>query len=161
MRQAQQNQLNLKGEVAYDLNIPPLLEGRTKDSYVSIHGQTSLLEPSKRAVQNRKKTNDQFNEADQKFSGWYYHLHSKRFLPIISLMNVVKYVVNPDMSDQVTLNILGKSCLSEKSSDSGVSSSSLSSTLKERDNRPIIGGFQHLERSNNCANTSNTANKRT
>jgi len=76
-------------------------------------------------------------------------------------MILVKYVVNPDMSDQVTLNILGKSCLSEKSSDSGVSSSSLSSTLKERDNRPIIGGFQHLERSNNCANTSNTANKRT
>lgn len=160
MRQAQQNQLNLKGEVAYDLNIPPLLEGRTKDSYVSIHGQTSLLEPSKRAVQNRKKTNDQFNEADQKFSGLYPNSYPKSLLSNY-LLNVVKYVVNPDMSDQVTLNILGKSCLSEKSSDSGVSSSSLSSTLKERDNRPIIGGFQHLERSNNCANTSNTANKRT
>ncbi|XP_066149643.1 SAM and SH3 domain-containing protein 1-like isoform X1 [Euwallacea fornicatus] len=138
VRQAQQNQINLKGEVVYDLNIP-VLERRAKDSYVSMHGQTSLLDPSKRGVQIRKRS-DEFCESDQKFS--------------------VKYVANSEISEQVQLNIISKSCLSEKSSDSGVSSSSLSSTLKERDNRPI-GGFQHLERSNNCANTSITANKRT
>jgi len=92
---------------------------------------------------NRKKTNEEFGENDQKYSS-------------------VKYVVNTEMADQGTLSILGKGCLSEKSSDSGVSSSSLSSTLKERDHRPM-GGFQHLEKSNISANSinSSTANKRT
>ncbi|XP_019772734.2 uncharacterized protein LOC109546269 isoform X2 [Dendroctonus ponderosae] len=138
VRQAQQSQT--KGESVYDLNIPPL-ERKARDSYVTMHGQTSLLDPSKKSMPNRKVPGEEFCETDPKFSS-------------------VKYIANSDIPDSTSLNILGKSCLSEKSSDSGVSSSSLSSTLKERDNRPI-GGFQHLERSNNCANTSTTANKRT
>ncbi|XP_076259557.1 uncharacterized protein LOC143195919 isoform X2 [Rhynchophorus ferrugineus] len=140
VRQSQKNHINTKEELTYELNIPPLtLERKTKDSYVTMHGQTSLVDPCKRNVLNKKKIMDDFCEADQKFSS-------------------VKFVVGSELSEQGSLNILGKSCLSEKSSDSGVSSSSLSSTLKERDIRPI--GLQHLDRSNISANiTSSTANK--
>ncbi|XP_030756991.1 uncharacterized protein LOC115882873 isoform X2 [Sitophilus oryzae] len=141
VRQAQKNHLNTKEDLGYEMNIPPMvLERKTKDSYVTMHGQTSLVDPCRRNLPSRKKTVEDFCETDQKFSS-------------------VKFVVGSELSEQGSLNILGKSCLSEKSSDSGVSSSSLSSTLKERDSRSMQ--FQHhLDRSNISANvTSTTANK--
>lgn len=63
----QKHQLNIKEEPIYEMNIPPL-ERKAKDSYVTMHGQTSLLDPTKRNILNRKKTSEEFCEADQKFS---------------------------------------------------------------------------------------------
>ncbi|KAH1012541.1 hypothetical protein HUJ05_011685 [Dendroctonus ponderosae] len=65
VRQAQQSQT--KGESVYDLNIPPL-ERKARDSYVTMHGQTSLLDPSKKSMPNRKVPGEEFCETDPKFS---------------------------------------------------------------------------------------------
>lgn len=139
---------------------------RTKDSYVGAHGQTMLYDPMKRNVLSRNSSRklsagasssaviEDSCEADQK-------------------LTVVKYVVggSSDMglgceSGNIASPLSrggsgggsGGGCLSEKSSDSGVSSSSLSSA-NTRDARsqciPRVNtnsptrGFGHF--SNNCA----------
>lgn len=99
---------------------------RTKDSYVGAHGQTMLVDPMKRSVLSRGSARklppftstsvaEDICEADQK-------------------LTVVKYVVggSSDLglgceSGNIVSSLNRGGCLSEKSSDSGVSSSSLSS----------------------------------
>lgn len=172
VRQAQKNALNLKEDV-YQPNIPnPGIGGETarraKDSYVSMHGQTTLTDPCRRTLLTRTSgrratsgggSGEDSCEADQRS-------HS------------VRYVVGGG-GDGVEAGAGGRGCLSEKSSDSGVSSSSLSSThpkdgpsasLASRPTAPqnITENpipLQHpiLSFTTNCANTrtttSNTANK--
>lgn len=168
VRQAQKNSMNLKEELAYQPNIPnnsPETMKKPKDSYVSVHGQITLTDPCRKNLFNRTgRIKEDICEADQKLSQ-------------------VKYVVgstNELMNDTNALNILGRSCLSEKSSDSGVSSSSLSSgtnNLKDHHqqrhqqqpvlNKTIIDNPQQQQPShaiynvsNHCANrSSSTANK--
>ncbi|XP_049820175.1 uncharacterized protein LOC109604107 isoform X3 [Aethina tumida] len=78
VRQAQKNSQNLKEELSYHPNIPnkaittggPDLQKKTKDSYVSVHGQTTLVDPCRKNFTNRsviRKTED-ICEADQKLS---------------------------------------------------------------------------------------------
>ncbi|KAJ8954626.1 hypothetical protein NQ314_007064 [Rhamnusium bicolor] len=161
VRQAQKNSINLKEELSYQPNIPSNtipnsasgeLQKKPKDSYVSVHGQTTLVDPCRRVLSRAsgRKNLEEMCEADQK-------------------LNSVKYVVGGasdlGLSETGSLNILGRSCLSEKSSDSGVSSSSLSSA-NTKESHPVLS--QHLidnpAHGNfnlpNCANrTSTTANK--
>ncbi|XP_018575486.1 uncharacterized protein LOC108914213 [Anoplophora glabripennis] len=165
VRQAQKNSINLKEELSYQPNIPSnAIPGgeqprKPKDSYVSVRGQTTLVDPCRRNnVLNRgasgRKNLEEQCEADQKLTS-------------------VKYVVGGGGADLDggTPNSIGRSCLSERSSDSGVSSSSLSSA-NTRDSRPVPA--HHLTdkptalggpASPNCANrtstttTSTTANK--
>lgn len=130
---------------------------RTKDSYVGAHGQTMLVDPIKRGVLNRgsgRKISastssttavaEDICEADQK-------------------LTVVKYVVggSSDLglgceSGNIVSSLNRGGCLSEKSSDSGVSSSSLSSA-NNREARISRGNTDSPTRnfgnfSNNCAN---------
>ncbi|KAI4459174.1 sam-domain sh3 and nuclear localization signals protein related [Holotrichia oblita] len=156
VRQAQKNALNLREDVGYLPNIPnsissEKLQRRAKDSYVSVHGQTTLTDPCRRNLINRmsgRKTNANLEdtcEADQK-------------------LNTVKYVVAGNVDESNASNVLNRGgCFSEKSSDSGVSSSSLSSgNIKEQ--RPPVPIQNATENSTitfpNCAknSTSNTAN---
>lgn len=163
VRQAQKNCINLKEELSYQPNIPSNaipnstsgeLQKKPKDSYVSVHGQTTLVDPCRRNVLNRasgRKNLEEQCEADQKLTS-------------------VKYVVGgtPDL-DSGALNLIGRSCLSEKSSDSGVSSSSLSSA-NMKDSRPVLaqhlidnpaaqGSFALPTCANRTTTTSTTANK--
>lgn len=128
VRQAQKNSKNLKEELSYHPNIPNSasaeLQKKTKDSYVSVHGQTSLVDPCRKNNINwasGRKHLEEICEADQKLTS-------------------VKYVVggaNDLNMESGNLNILGRSCLSEKSSDSGVSSSSLSSA-NTKESRTVL-----------------------
>lgn len=165
VRQAQKNSMNLKEDI-YQPNIPnnttlpnsssiDKMQRKTKDSYVSVHGQTTLIDPCRKNLLNRnsgRKMNANMEdtcEADQKFTS-------------------VKYVVGgvSDINDSNTTGLLGRSCLSEKSSDSGVSSSSLSSG-NPKDCRPVLqqniteNPAHNILNFSICANrsTSNTANK--
>lgn len=135
VKQAQNSKIKDECVSSYHPNIPvmssvvnsPSVEKlpRTKDSYVGAHGQTMLFDPMKRNVLNRtsnRKTSASTSssiviedscEADQK-------------------QTVVKYVVggSSDMGlgcESGNISMSRGGCLSEKSSDSGVSSSSLSS----------------------------------
>ncbi|CAH2004679.1 unnamed protein product [Acanthoscelides obtectus] len=129
-RQAQKNSVNLKEELSYQPNIPnsastelqqhqTIQQRKPKDSYVSVHGQTTLIDPCRRSL-SKGRTKEEICETDPKLAS-------------------VKYVVGGGADDLGTLNVLGRSCLSEKSSDSGVSSSSLSSgNVKEPQNRPAL-----------------------
>lgn len=130
---------------------------RTKDSYVGAHGQTTLVDPMKRGMLTRGSGRklpgstssttpvaEDICEADQK-------------------LTVVKYVVggSSDLglgceSGNIVSSLNRGGCLSEKSSDSGVSSSSLSSA-NNREARISRGntdsptkGFGNF--ANNCAN---------
>lgn len=80
VRQAQKNSMNLKEEL-YQPNIPnngsilsDKVQRKAKDSYVSVHGQTSLIDPCKRNVLSRssgRKNNVNIEdscEADQKLT---------------------------------------------------------------------------------------------
>lgn len=128
VRQAQKNSKNLKEELSYHPNIPNSasaeLQKKTKDSYVSVHGQISLVDPCRKNNINwasGRKNLEEICEADQKLTS-------------------VKYVVggaNDLNMESGNLNILGRSCLSEKSSDSGVSSSSLSSA-NTKESRTVL-----------------------
>ncbi|KAJ8917209.1 hypothetical protein NQ315_012701, partial [Exocentrus adspersus] len=166
IRQAQKNSINLKEELSYQPNIPSNtipnstsgeLQRKPKDSYVSVHGQTTLVDPCRRNVLNRsssgRKNLEEQCEADQKLTS-------------------VKYVVGSAELDGGAQNLIGKSCLSEKSSDSGVSSSSLSSAnVNVKDSRPTVLAQQLIDNPtaqgsfalSYCANrtiaTSITANK--
>lgn len=156
VRQTQKNVINLKEDVGYLPNIPnsissEKLQRRAKDSYVSVHGQTTLTDPCRRNLINRmsgRKTNanlEETCEADQK-------------------LTTVKYVAGSTIDESTTSNVLGRGgCFSEKSSDSGVSSSSLSSgNIKEQ--KPPVPPQNVTENPAhtfpNCAknSTSNTAN---
>lgn len=140
VRQAQKNSKNLKEELSYQPNIPNSasaeLQKKAKDSYVSVHGQTSLVDPCRKNNINwasGRKNLEDFCEADQKLTS-------------------VKYVVggaNDINMESGNLNILGRSCLSEKSSDSGVSSSSLSSA-NTKETRPVLAH----NRADNIAHSS-------
>lgn len=165
VRQAQKNSMNLKEDI-YQPNIPnntnlpnssstDKIPRKTKDSYVSVHGQTTLIDPCRKNILNRssgRKMNANIEdscEADQKFGS-------------------VKYVAGGGsdivLNESNTTGLLGRSCLSEKSSDSGVSSSSLSSG-NPKECKPVLQ--QNITENpahsilNFCANrsTSNTANK--
>lgn len=58
VKQAQKNLINLKEELSYQPNIPNsasielqlLQQKKPKDSYVSVHGQTSLIDPCRKNV---------------------------------------------------------------------------------------------------------------
>lgn len=145
VRQAQKNSLNLREDPIYQPNIPNSTSidklppsSKAKDSYVSVHGQTTLVDPCRKL---RRR-----NNADE----------DSRF-------HVVKYVVGgSDVSETGSSVILLGSkgaCLSEKSSDSGVSSSSISSSNPRDARQAVLDGGGVLNFSN-CANrtTSNTAN---
>lgn len=166
VRQAQKNALNLKEDAAYQPNITnhsnlpnsastDKIQQKAKDSYVGIHGQTTLIDPCRRNLLNRssyRKNNlnmEETCEADQK-------------------LTTVKYVVggNNELSlgeGGNTGNLVGRSgCLSEKSSDSGVSSSSLSSANQKDGRQPVFPQGENVRGINNfssCANrtTSNAA----
>lgn len=166
VRQAQKNSLNLKEDI-YQPNIPnnstipnssssEKIQRKAKDSYVSVHGQTTLIDPCRRNLLNRsgRKTNANLEdtcETDQKFTS-------------------VKYVVGGGadigINEAGATSVIGRSCLSEKSSDSGVSSSSLSSA-NPKDCRPVLqqniteNPAHNILNFSICANrtTSNTANK--
>ncbi|KAJ3627359.1 hypothetical protein MTP99_014742 [Tenebrio molitor] len=165
VRQAQKNSLNLKEELCYQPNIPnhasipnssssEKLQKKPKDSYVSVHGQTTLIDPCRRNLLNRasgRKNNEDVCEADQKLTS-------------------VKYVVGggSELGLNENSSVLGRSCLSEKSSDSGISSSSLSSANLKESRQPVLSqnvtenpahGIFNLS---NCANrtTSTTANNK-
>ncbi|XP_022919887.2 uncharacterized protein [Onthophagus taurus] len=118
VRQAQKNVLNLKEE--FHPNIPVTTnekpsQKKTKDSYVSVHGQTTLTDPCRRNVITRVSVRKNLEEETDKLTS-------------------VKYVVGSGLEDSSSAIILGRGgCFSEKSSDSGVSSSSLSSAnVKEQ-----------------------------
>ncbi|KAK5649394.1 hypothetical protein RI129_000423 [Pyrocoelia pectoralis] len=163
VRQAQKNVINLKEDAAYQPNITNLpnsssadkIQQKAKDTYVGIHGQTTLIDPCRRNLLNRgsyrKNTNIEDScEADQK-------------------LTTVKYVVGAN--NELSLgeggnagNMVGRSgCLSEKSSDSGVSSSSLSSANQKDGRQPPLSHNENSIRGVNnfssCANrtTSNAA----
>lgn len=158
VRQAQKNSMNIKEDL-YNIpnNIPnsssnEKLQRKTKDSYVSVHGQTTLVDPCRKNVRGRKPNSnaDDSCETDQKFT-------------------TVKYVVggSTDLNESGgSVTLLGKGgCLSEKSSDSGVSSSSISSA-NPKESRPPVPNQNIIEipalgvlSFSNCANrsTSNTA----
>lgn len=156
VKQAQKNALNLKEDVGYLPNIPnsissEKLQRRAKDSYVSVHGQTTLTDPCRRNLINRmsgRKTNPNTEdtcEADQK-------------------LNTVKYVVGAGIEEATTTTVISRGgCFSEKSSDSGVSSSSLSSSNIKEQRQPVPS--QNITENPthtfpNCAknSSSNTAN---
>lgn len=167
VRQAQKNSLNLKEELNYQPNIPhsasteKLQNKKPKDSYVSVHGQITLIDPCRRSLLSRassgRKTinSEDVCEADQKLTS-------------------VKYVVGGGGNNELVLGehnstvTLGRSCLSEKSSDSGISSSSLSSANhKETHRTPVLSQnnvtanpAHNIFNLSNCANrtTSTTAN---
>ncbi|XP_074034041.1 uncharacterized protein isoform X2 [Leptinotarsa decemlineata] len=135
VKQAQVNSINLKEELSYQPNISnsasielQLLQKKPKDSYVSVHGQTTLVDPCRKNNLNRasgRKNFEETCEGDQKLTS-------------------EKYVVGgaSDLGLETgNVNVLGRSCLSEKSSDSGVSSSSLSSA-NTKEIRPVL--TQHL-----------------
>lgn len=170
VKQAQNNpKASLKDECvsSYLPNIPVLANNvanspsveklpRTKDSYVGAHGQTMLVDPIKRGVLNRGSARkisagtsataltEDICEADQK-------------------LTVVKYVVggSSDLglgceSGNIVNSLNRGGCLSEKSSDSGVSSSSLSSNNREAricrvNTDSPTRGFGNFS-TNNCAN---------
>uniref|UniRef100_A0A1Y1LAL0 Sterile alpha motif domain-containing protein 5 n=1 Tax=Photinus pyralis TaxID=7054 RepID=A0A1Y1LAL0_PHOPY len=163
VRQAQKNVINLKEEAPYQPNITNLpnsssadkIQQKAKDTYVGIHGQTTLIDPCRRNLLNRgsyrKNTNIEDScEADQK-------------------LTTVKYVVGANNELSLgeggnTGNMAGRGgCLSEKSSDSGVSSSSLSSANHKDGRQPTLSQNENLIRGVNnfssCANrtTSNAA----
>ncbi|CAH1184411.1 unnamed protein product [Phyllotreta striolata] len=130
VKQAQKNLINLKEELAYQPNIPNsasvelqlLQQKKPKDSYVGVHGQTSLIDPCRKSAGRplsggcaRKNLDDAADE---------------------------KYIQSGTTSNDLGLeagsaNVLGRSCLSEKSSDSGVSSSSISSA-NTKETRPVL-----------------------
>ncbi|XP_017770104.1 PREDICTED: uncharacterized protein LOC108557904 isoform X2 [Nicrophorus vespilloides] len=157
VRQAQKNVLNLKEDTGYQPNIPnntiPNSSGdmlrKTKDSYVSMHGHTTLIDPCRRARSSARKIHYEDScEADQK-------------------LNTVKYVVGGNEVTETNSTFISRSCLSEKSSDSGVSSSSLSSA-NVKDTRPAVlpqniteNPAHSILNFSNCANRStSTANKK-
>lgn len=161
VRQAQKNALNLKEDAAYQPNIPnssstEKIQQKAKDTYVGIHGQTTLIDPCRRNLLNRssyRKNNlssEDTCEADQK-------------------LTTVKYVVGgsnelPLADSGTTGNLVGRGgCLSEKSSDSGVSSSSLSSANHKDGRQPVLtqneSNIRGINNYSSCANrtTSNAA----
>lgn len=160
VRQAQKNSMNIKEDL-YNIpnNIPnsssnEKLQRKAKDSYVSVHGQTTLVDPCRKNLRGRRP-NSNADEAcePEKFT-------------------TVKYVVggNGDLSESGgSVTLLGKGgCLSEKSSDSGVSSSSISSA-NPKESRPAVPNQNIIEiptrgvlSFSNCANlsTSNTASNK-
>lgn len=166
VRQAQKNSLNLKEESIYTPNIPnnipnssstEKLPRKTKDSYVSVHGQTTLIDPCRKNLLNRGSIRRQEDacETDQKF-------------------HTVKYVVGG--GSDLGMNegggsvvLLGRGgCLSEKSSDSGVSSSSISSAYQKDSHQavpqnitenPVSGILNFSNCAKRTSTTSSTANK--
>lgn len=157
VRQAQKNSLNLKEELSYQPNIPNIpnssstdkLQKKPKDSYVSVHGQTTLIDPCRRNMLNRasgRKYNEELCEADQKLTS-------------------VKYVVGGGselgLNENSSINVLGRSCLSEKSSDSGVSSSSLSSANLKDSRQPVLSQNVAENPAHGIFNISNCANRTT
>jgi len=105
MRQAQKNALNLKEELDYHPNIPTNDMKRAKDSYVSVHGHTSLIDPCKRTLLLRNKKTEEVD-------------------------GHVKYTAGIEESTSINV-FLRNNAFSEKSSDSGISSSSLSSSANQ------------------------------
>lgn len=163
VRQAQKNVLNLKEEQIYQPNITTSAGipnssssdrvHKTKDTYVGIHGQTTLIDPCRRTVLNRssyRKNNPNMEdtcEADQK-------------------LTMVKYVVGGGSTDvalndaTASGNLVGRgACLSEKSSDSGVSSSSLCSANLKDGRQPVL--FQTETAARGKSNFSSCANRTT
>lgn len=160
VRQAQKNSLNLKEDPIYQPNIPnnlsipnsssnEKLHRNMKESYVSVRGQTTLLDPCRKSLFNQtkgRKCNPNIEdtyEADRK-------------------LTAVKYVVggSADLSiGECRSFVQGRgACLSEKSSDSGFSSSSVSSANPKESLQPVLCEKPILNYSNsaNCT-TSNTA----
>lgn len=140
VKQAQNNsKSSLKDECvsSYLPNIPVLSNNvanspsveklpRTKDSYVGAHGQTMLVDPIKRSVINRS--------SGRKVSAGTSSAAAEDICEADQKLTVVKYVVggSSDLglgceSGNIVSSLNRGGCLSEKSSDSGVSSSSLSS----------------------------------
>lgn len=156
VRQAQKNVLNFKEDALYHPNIPnsssnDKLQRKTKDSYVSVHGQTTLVDPCRRNLITRvsgRKTSvtsvEDSCEADQK-------------------LTTVKYVVgaaNVDEPSNVATATGRGGCLSEKSSDSGVSSSSLSSANPKETRQGVLaqGANENPIHGAKHSTASNTAN---
>ncbi|XP_072383858.1 uncharacterized protein [Diabrotica undecimpunctata] len=136
VKQAQKNLINLKEELSYQPNIPNsasielqlLQQNKPKDSYVSVHGQTSLIDPCRKTAAGRSMSGSARKNLEET---------EEPKLPM------EKYAQSGTNNSDVGLesgnvNVLGRSCLSEKSSDSGVSSSSLSSSNTKETPRPVL-----------------------
>ncbi|XP_056641614.1 uncharacterized protein LOC130448333 isoform X1 [Diorhabda sublineata] len=139
VKQAQKNLINLKEELSYQPNIPNstsielqlLQQKKPKDSYVSVHGQTSLIDPCGKTAAGGRQTG--VGAARKNFED------SEDATKLPSDKYVQSGTGNSDVGLESNIsNILGRSCLSEKSSDSGVSSSSLSSSNTKETPRAVL-----------------------
>lgn len=86
VKQAQKNSINLKEELAFIPNIPNStsveLQKKAKDSYVSVHGQTTLVDPCRKNNLNRaggRKTLEEMCEADQKMASVKYVVGNNKY----------------------------------------------------------------------------------
>lgn len=115
----QRNPANLKEELSLHKGLAKeelsnqgnaTVDRRPKDSYVSVRGRTTLVDPCRGGLRAGRQEH-------------VAHVEEK--------LTAVKYVVGGDVE--------GRGWLSERSSDSGVSSSSLSSGNAAKEQRPVPG----------------------
>lgn len=105
---------------------------RAMDSYVVARGQTVSVEPSRTRTNLMNRNTARKNNVPSLLKNSNNSRHAEDICESDHKLNVVKYVVGGGGSGSSQENSgSGGGCLSEKSSDSGVSSSSLSSAPRE------------------------------
>lgn len=137
VRQAQKNTLNLKDASVYQPNIPNNLTISSSNEKLNRGVKESYVSGKRGKWHNAEES----CEADKK-------------------LMTVKYVVggNAGLGGECDSAVIsGKGCLSGKSSDSGFSSSSVSSAIPKEPRQPVPNTVPNFTNSANCTTTSNTA----